>query len=86
MTDPTALPPEQEAVRRLLADARHDGPTPPEVVARLDATLAELAAERGEATPAEPTRAPVVALLLALAIIEVLARPAPRNEAVSTPT
>ena len=62
MTDPTALPPEQEAVRRLLADARHDGPTPPEVVARLDATLAELAAERGESTPAEPTRAPVVDL------------------------
>lgn len=46
MTNPPDLPPEQEAVRRLLADARHDGPTPPEVVARLDATLASLAAER----------------------------------------
>ena len=55
---PTGLPPEQEAVRRLLADARHDGPTPPEVVARLDATLASLAAERGEPT----SRAPVVDL------------------------
>ena len=45
MTDP-ALPPEQEAVRGLLAEARHDGPTPPEVVARLDETLASLRAER----------------------------------------
>lgn len=52
------LPPEQEAVRRLLADARHDGPTPPEVVARLDATLDSLAAEREPAT----TTAPVVDL------------------------
>ena len=39
---PTGLPPEQEAVRRLLADARHDGPTPPEVVARLDAALSSV--------------------------------------------
>ncbi len=63
MTDPT-LPPEQEAVRRLLADARHDGPTPPEVVARLDATLASLAAERRPSTTAStsPTAAPVVDL------------------------
>ncbi len=46
MTDPTGLPPEQEAVRRLLADARHDAPTPPEVVTRLDEALASLHAER----------------------------------------
>lgn len=46
MTEPTGLPPEQEAVRGLLADARHDGATPPEVVARLDETLASLVAER----------------------------------------
>ena len=62
MTDPTGLPPEQEAVRRLLADARHDGPTPPDVVARLDAVLASLAAERGESSPAEDASAPVVDL------------------------
>ena len=49
MTEPTGLPPEQEAVRRLLADARHDGATPTEVVARLDETLASLVAERREA-------------------------------------
>jgi len=44
---PSGLPPEQEAVRRLLADARHHAPTPPDVVARLDDTLASLVAERG---------------------------------------
>lgn len=49
MTEPSGLPPEQEAVRRLLADARHDGPPPPEVVARLDDTLASLVAERSGA-------------------------------------
>ena len=43
--DSSGLTPEQDAVRRLLADARHDGPTPPEVVARLDDTLAALRAE-----------------------------------------
>jgi hypothetical protein len=63
MTDPTGLPPEQEAVRRLLADARHDGATPPEVVARLDDALASLRAEmvagQRDATPAI---APVVDL------------------------
>ncbi len=56
MTESSGLPPEQEAVRRLLADARHDGPPPPEVVARLDDTLASLVAERS----AEPTGAPAV--------------------------
>lgn len=50
MTDASDLTPEQEAVRRLLADARHDGPPPPEVVARLDDTLAALVAERSEAS------------------------------------
>jgi hypothetical protein len=49
MTDSPGLPPEEERVRRLLADARHDGPTPPEVVARLDETLAALVSERGDA-------------------------------------
>jgi hypothetical protein len=54
MTDD--LTPEQDAVRRLLAEARHDGATPPEVVARLDDALAALVAERD--TP--ETAAPVV--------------------------
>lgn len=40
------LPPEQDSVRRLLADARHDEPVPPAVAARLDAALAELSADR----------------------------------------
>lgn len=55
MTDAPDLPPEQDAVRRLLADARHDGATPPEVVARLDEALAGLVAERTSApvTPAD---------------------------------
>lgn len=60
MTDPTGLPPEQEAVRRLLADARHDGPTPPEVVARLDETLASLVADRADRSADQS--APVVDL------------------------
>jgi hypothetical protein len=47
MTDSPRPTPEQEAVRRLLAESRHDGPTPPEVVARLDEALASLVAERG---------------------------------------
>lgn len=68
MTDASDLPPEQEAVRRLLAGARHDGPPPPEVVARLDETLAALVADRGSAPLADapatsPERtAPVVDL------------------------
>lgn len=45
MTDDPGLTPQQDAVRRLLADARHDGPTPPEVVDRLDAALASLVSE-----------------------------------------
>jgi hypothetical protein len=61
------LPPDQEAVRRLLAEARHDGPPPPEVVARLDETLAALAAERVDGVPRrsgahEAPDAPVVDL------------------------
>ncbi|WP_210503238.1 hypothetical protein [Nocardioides xinjiangensis] len=60
MTD-AGLTPEQEAVRRLLADARHDGPPPPEVVARLERTLETLVAERGstpDAAPDAPSHAP----------------------------
>lgn len=44
---PDDLRPEQEdAVRRLLAGARHDEPLPPEVAARLDTLLGELVATR----------------------------------------
>jgi hypothetical protein len=57
MSESSGLPPEQEAVRRLLADARHDGPPPPEVVARLDDTLASLVAERASAGIGEPAAA-----------------------------
>lgn len=60
MTDARDLTPEQDAVRRLLADARHDGTTPPEVVTRLDETLTALVSERGEMSP-EP-QAPVIDL------------------------
>jgi hypothetical protein len=49
MAESPRLPPEHDAVRRLLADARHDGPPPPEVVARLDETLATLVAGRDAA-------------------------------------
>ncbi|PKH42260.1 hypothetical protein SAMN05192575_10729 [Nocardioides alpinus] len=67
MTDAPDLTPEQDAVRRLLADARHDAPTPPEVVAHLDATLASLVADRGEAPAASdaPSRPAPVADLAA---------------------
>lgn len=54
----TDLTPEQDAVRRLLAEARHDEPTPPEVVARLTRTLEGLQAERHDVAD----RAPVVDL------------------------
>lgn len=62
--EPEATPEQQEAVRRLLAEARHDGPVPPDVAARLDATLAGLAAEGPHAVdpPAPPVGAPVVDL------------------------
>ncbi len=55
MSESSGLPPEQDAVRRLLADARHDGPPPPDVVARLDETLASLVAERSAELTAEDT-------------------------------
>lgn len=57
MTDPAGLTPEQDAVRRLLADARHDEPAPPEVVARLDETLASLVSERVSARDSDRSSA-----------------------------
>lgn len=64
MTDSPRPTPEQEAVRRLLAESRHDGPTPPEVVARLDEALASLVAQRGTdpVVSDEPVPAPVTDL------------------------
>jgi hypothetical protein len=58
------LTPEQEEVRRLLADARHSAPMPDDVADRLDRVLTELAADSPdelEATPA-PAGAVVVSL------------------------
>ena len=51
MTDPTGHQqgPEHDAVRRLLADARHTEPMPADVAARMDAVLADLS--KGEAPP-----------------------------------
>ena len=54
MTESPDLTPEQDAVRRLLAEARHDGPTPPEVVARLEESLAGLQAERTRVADTAP--------------------------------
>lgn len=50
-------PEEQDAVRRALAATPPEGPMPPEVVARLEATIAQLAAVRPEspATDRPPT-------------------------------
>ncbi len=44
-TDAPLTPAQDADVRRLLAEARHTEPTPEHVIARLDATLAELAGE-----------------------------------------
>lgn len=63
--EPEADAAEQEAVRRLLADARHREPVPPDVIARLQAVLVGLAAEgRGavDRPPPAPPLAPVVDL------------------------
>jgi hypothetical protein len=58
MTDPELTPAQERAVRDRLADARHTGPVPDDVVARLDDTLRQLAAEGTEL----PALAPVVTL------------------------
>lgn len=59
MSDSSLTPDQDDAVRALLADARHTDPTPADVVARLDDTLASLTAERREV---REVRAPVVTL------------------------
>lgn len=45
MTDRDPTPREEAALRRLLRDARHDGPVPPAVAARTEETLASLAGD-----------------------------------------
>jgi hypothetical protein len=50
------MTPDEELVRRLLADARHDEPMPAEVVARLDGVLDDLATERRPVTPLRQRR------------------------------
>ncbi|MCW2753826.1 MAG: hypothetical protein JWQ32_1237 [Marmoricola sp.] len=57
--EPSFDDPSHDAIRALLRDARADEPVPAEVVARLDATLAEL---RGPAPVADQPLAEVVAL------------------------
>ncbi|MDT0202429.1 hypothetical protein [Nocardioides sp. AE5] len=60
MEDDSGLSDAQDAqVRRLLAQARHDEPMPPEVAARMDEVLAGLVAERAGASPTAPSGAPV---------------------------
>jgi hypothetical protein len=66
------LTPEQEEVRRLLAEARHTGPTPPDVVARLDRVLDDLAEEPDRTAPVVDLarrRRRVASLLVAAAAV-----------------
>jgi hypothetical protein len=60
MSDPELTPDQEERVRRLLAEARHRDPMPPDVVARLDRVLADLADE--SAATSEPAPSGVVLL------------------------
>jgi hypothetical protein len=69
------LSPQEEEVRRLLAEARHTGPTPPEVVARLDRALDDLSHEPARATPVVDLarrRRRVASLLVAAAAVVVV--------------
>lgn len=79
--DPTADPAAEAAVRARLAEARHTGPVPDDVVARLDAVLADLTADRREGTtplapvvplpsaPARRRRALATGLVAAAAVV-----------------
>ena len=67
MTDEPDAPhadPDAEAVRRLLADARHTGPMPDDVADRMDAVLADLAGS--PVGPEEPGGAPTPATVVSL--------------------
>lgn len=57
MSEPELTPQQDEQVRRLLAEARHDAPIPADVAARLDDVLAGLTRDE-----AAPDTAPVVDL------------------------
>ncbi len=74
--EPDATPEQQAQVRRLLAEARHDRPTPPAVARRLDEALAGLVAQRAAGAPVidlgARRRRRVVALLGAAAAVVVL--------------
>jgi hypothetical protein len=70
--------PELDAVRRLLAEARHDEPMPDDVAVRLEGVLAGLSRERGEAREDAPViplaahrRRRAAALLVAAAAVVV---------------
>ncbi len=60
MTDKELTPEQDEAVRRLLGEARHDEPMPDSVANRLDDVLAGLVAERAEPPADAKPRAVVV--------------------------
>lgn len=76
MTDSdNPLTPEEEEVRRLLAESRHTGPTPPDVVARLDRVLDDLAREPDRVAPVVDLarrRRRVASLLVAAAAVVVI--------------
>jgi hypothetical protein len=63
VSDPELTPDQDEQVRRLLADARHDEPMPAAVVERMDRALGELSAEPALESPHESApEAPVIPL------------------------
>ena len=69
------LSPEEEEVRRLLAEARHTGPTPRDVVDRLDRVLDDLAHEPDRVAPVVDLarrRRRVASLLVAAAVVVVV--------------
>lgn len=70
------LTPTEEEVRRLLAESRQTGPTPPEVVARLDRVLDDLGHEPDRAAPvvdlARRRRRRAASVLVAAAAIGVV--------------
>ena len=78
MTDEheTPLTPEQDQeVRRLLEDARHTEPMPPDVVSRMDAVIADLADEPSRRAPVvhlAARRRRVASLLVAAAAVAVV--------------
>ena len=73
--DTPLTPAQDEEVRRLLADARHDEPMPPEVAARMDRVLDDLAAEPSRRAPVvdlAARRRRVSSLLVAAAAVVVV--------------